>query len=250
MILFDVGNTEIKIGIVKHQKIIAKYRFTTNTNLSEDEFYLLIYPIIKDYRFSIVAISSVVPSVTSMLRRLSLEHFNIGAIVVGPGVKTGLKIIADNPQEVGADIISASVKALDFAKDVLVIDLGTAIKYIYVSNQALRGVVISPGVEISLKALTENTALLPKFEIKVPKKVLGTNTVECMQSGITYGIASQIDGMIERIKKEVSKEFLVIFTGGLAPTILPLITHEAVYEEHLVLEGLLSIVYKNEPQSE
>lgn len=246
MLLFDVGNTEIKMGIVKEDKIALKYRFTTNPNLSEDEFYLLIYPIIESYTFRKIAISSVVPKLTMMLRDLSKKRFYIEPLIIAPGVKTGLKIIADNPQEVGADIISASVKAGDFSKSALVIDLGTAIKYIYVADNSLKGVVISPGVEISMKALTENTALLPHFEVKTPKKVLGSNTIECMQSGITYGIASQIDGMIERIKEETHDDFLVIFTGGLADTIRPLIKHPSIYEAHLVLEGLLKIVKKNE----
>ncbi|MFA5719839.1 MAG: type III pantothenate kinase [Acholeplasmataceae bacterium] len=248
MLLFDVGNTEVKMGIVVNNEIILKYRFTTNPNISDDEFYLLIHPLIDKYIFKKIAISSVVPKVTMMLRDLSKKRFFIEPLILAPGVKTGLKIIADNPQEVGADIISASVKASDYAKHVLVIDLGTAIKYIYVSNNTLKGVVISPGVEISMKALTENTALLPNFEVKIPKKVLGSNTIECMQSGITYGIASQIDGMIEWIKEEVNQDFKVIFTGGLAQTIRPLIKHESIYEEHLVLEGLLKIIEKNEPR--
>ncbi|NMA05756.1 MAG: type III pantothenate kinase [Acholeplasmataceae bacterium] len=245
MLLFDVGNTEVKMGIYREGKIIEKYRFMTNPNISEDEFYLMIYPLIDKYIFKKIAISSVVPNITRMLRMLSLKRFYFEPIVVEPGVKTGLKILTDNPQEVGADIICASVRASSYDKNTLVIDLGTAIKYIYVSNKALKGVIIAPGVEVSMMALTENTALLPKFEIKVPKKVLGTNTVECMQSGVTYGIASQIDGLINFIKKEIKEDFKVVFTGGLAPLIMPLIKHDALYDENLVLEGLIEIVSKN-----
>ena len=171
MLLFDVGNTEVKMGIYREGKIIEKYRFMTNPNISEDEFYLMIYPLIDKYIFKKIAISSVVPNITRMLRMLSLKRFYFEPIVVEPGVKTGLKILTDNPQEVGADIICASVRASSYDKNTLVIDLGTAIKYIYVSNKALKGVIIAPGVEVSMMALTENTALLPKFEIKVPKKV-------------------------------------------------------------------------------
>ncbi len=245
MLLFDVGNTEVKMGIYKDNKITEKYRFVTNPNISEDEFYLIIYPIIGKYVFKKIAISSVVPNITRMLRTLSVRRFFVEPLVVEQGVKTGLKIIADNPQEVGADIICASVRASQYGKNALAIDLGTAIKYIYVSNNALKGVIISPGVEISMRALTENTALLPKFEIKVPKKVLGSNTVECMQSGITYGIASQIDGLIDFVKNEVKEDFKIVFTGGLAPLIMPLIKHDSIYDENLVLEGLIEIVNKN-----
>ncbi len=245
MLLFDVGNTEVKMGIYKDGKIIQKYRFITNPNISEDEFYLLIYPLIDKHIFKKIAITSVVPNVTRMLRILSVKRFFVEPFIVEQGVKTGLKILTDNPQEVGSDIICAGVKATSYNKQTLVIDLGTAIKYIYVSNNALKGVIIAPGVEISMKALTENTALLPKFEIKVPKKVLGTNTVECMQSGVTYGIASQIDGLIDFIKKEVKEDFKIVFTGGLAPLVMPLIKHDSIYDENLVLEGLIEIVNKN-----
>lgn len=246
MLLFDVGNTEVKMGIYKDGKIIEKYRFVTNSNISEDEFYLMIYPLIDKYVFKKIAISSVVPNITRMLRILSVKRFFVEPLVVEQGIKTGLKILADNPQEVGADIICASVRATTYDKNTLVIDLGTAIKYIYISNNALKGVIISPGVEISIRALTENTALLPKFEIKIPKKVLGTNTVECMQSGVTYGIASQIDGLINFIKKEVKEDFKIVFTGGLAPLIKPLIKHDSIYDENLVLEGLIEIVRRND----
>ncbi|PKK92513.1 MAG: pantothenate kinase, partial [Tenericutes bacterium HGW-Tenericutes-6] len=129
---------------------------------------------------------------------------------------------------------------------VLVVDLGTAIKYIYVKNKSILGVIITPGVGISIKALVGNTALLPDIDIEVPKKVLGTNTISCMQSGVTYGVAAQVDGLIERIRDEVNENFAVILTGGLSQTIAPLCKHELTRDSDVVLNGLLNIFNRND----
>ena len=144
----------------------------------------------------------------------------------------------------GADLICDVAGVLD--EEALVIDLGTAIKYIYVKNKTLRGVVISPGVVVSLKALSANAALLPEIEIKTPNKVLGNNTINCMQSGVTYGVASQVDGMILRIKEEIGNPNLkVIATGGLANLIIPLTKNEIEIDDLLTLRGLLEVYRRN-----
>ena len=132
-------------------------------------------------------------------------------------------------------------------EEALIIDLGTATKYLYVKNRTLLGVVITPGVMVSIKALVSNTALLPDVEIKVPNKVLGNNTINCMQSGATYGVASQVDGMIKRIRKEVNNPNLkIIATGGLAKVIVPLCEHEIEVDDLLTLKGLLDIYGRNQ----
>ena len=192
-----------------------------------------------------VAISSVVPDVTYVLTELFRNRLNIEPLVLGPKVKTGLMIKADNPREVGADLICDAVGVKD--EEALIIDLGTATKYLYVKNRTLLGVVITPGVMVSIKALVSNTALLPDVEIKVPNKVLGNNTINCMQSGATYGVASQVDGMIKRIRKEVNNPNLkIIATGGLAKVIVPLCEHEIEVDDLLTLKGLLDIYGRNQ----
>ena len=245
LLLFDVGNTNICIttydGNLLNENIT---RITTLLNRSCDEYYLIIREMIKLDEIKSVAISSVVPEVTTVLTEMCIKHLNINPLVLGPKVKTGVKLVADNPREVGADLI-CDVAGVTY-DEALVIDLGTATKYIYVKNKSLMGVVITPGVVISIKALVNNTALLPEIEIKAPNKVLGNNTINCMQSGVTYGVASQVDGMIERIKEEVgSPNLKVIATGGLANLIVPLTKHEIEIDTLLTLKGLLTIYRRN-----
>lgn len=246
ILLIDVGNTNICItstnGGVIEDKII---RIKTLHDRMSDEYYLILKEMIKLDDVTAVAISSVVPDVTYVLTELFRNRLNIEPLVLGPKVKTGLMIKADNPREVGADLICDAVGVKD--EEALIIDLGTATKYLYVKNRTLLGVVITPGVMVSIKALVSNTALLPDVEIKVPNKVLGNNTINCMQSGATYGVASQVDGMIKRIREEVNNPNLkIIATGGLAKVIIPLCDHIIEVDVLLTLKGLLDIYRRNQ----
>ena len=245
LLLFDVGNTNICITTYENDYLSESItRVTTLANRSCDEYYLILREMISLDKVSDVMISSVVPDVTLILKEMCIKHLNVNPHILGPGVKTGIKIIADNPREVGADLICDVAGVLE--DEALVIDLGTAIKYIYVKNKTLKGVVISPGVVVSLKALSSNAALLPEIEIKTPNKVLGNNTISCMQSGVTYGVASQVDGMIDRIKEEVKNPNLkVIATGGLANMIIPLTKNEIEIDDLLTLRGLLEVYRRN-----
>ena len=246
ILLIDVGNTNICLttandGVIEN-KII---RIKTLHDRSSDEYYLILKEMLKLDEITSVAISSVVPDVTYVLTELFVNRLNINPIVLGPKVKTGLSIKADNPREVGADLICDAVGVKD--EEALIIDLGTATKYLYVKNRSLLGVVITPGVMVSIKALVSNTALLPNVEIKVPSKVLGNNTINCMQSGATYGVASQVDGMISRIRKEVNNINLkVIATGGLANIIVPLCDKDIEIDDMLTFKGLLDIYRRNQ----
>lgn len=245
LLLFDVGNTNICITTCENDIINPNItRITTLLNRSCDEYYLIIREMINLNNIDSVAISSVVPDITTVLNDMCIKHLNIKPLILGPKVKTGVSITADNPREVGSDLI-CDVAGVGSA-EALIIDLGTATKYIYAKNKGLKGVVISPGVVISIKALINNTALLPEIEIKTPSKVLCNNTITCMQSGVTYGVASQVDGMIERIKKEVNNPNLkVIATGGLANLIIPLTNHEIEIDDLLIFKGLLEIYRRN-----
>ncbi len=246
LILFDVGNTNIKIGLADLNKVKKIYRLKTATSKTADEYYLLLKGLISCDEVKGIVISSVVPSLTTTLEELALRYFNVNPIIFGQGIKTGLMIKADNPKEVGADLIADCIGSFDYGDKVLVIDLGTANKFIYVENKVFKGCIITPGVENSLNSLVSSTALLPKVEIKAPKKVLGNNTITCMQSGITYGNAAMIDGFIERIKQEVNvADLKVVATGGLAKSIIPLCKSEIVVDEFLTLKGLLEVYKKN-----
>ena len=245
LLLFDVGNTNICIATCENDVIDESItRITTLVNRSSDEYFLILKEMIELNKVKNVAISSVVPDVTNILKEMCIKHLNINPLILGPGVKTGVKIVADNPREVGADLICDVAGVKD--EEALIIDLGTATKYIYAKNNTLKGVVIAPGVVVSIKALSANAALLPEIDIKTPTKVLGNNTISCMQSGVTYGVASQVDGMILRIKEEVGNPNLkVIATGGLANLIVPLTKNDIKIDNLLTLRGLLEVYRRN-----
>jgi len=245
-LMFDVGNTTVGIALVKNENILKTFRINTSYEKTADQYYLDIIRLIDNVAVEFVSITSVVPHVTEILNEISLRYFNITPLILRAGVKTGIKVNTDNPREVGADLISDAAALIDYDKPVVIIDLGTAIKYIYVKNNTITGVIITPGIEVSIKALVGNTALLPQIDIKIPKRVLGRNTIECMQSGVTYGVAAQIDGLIERIYLETNEEFEIIITGGLAEIIQPLLTKKATLRKNLVFEGLLNIFKRNQ----
>ena len=245
-LLFDVGNTNIFIGVSDGFKIIDTYRLNTEVTKTADEYYIQMKNLIDFKSVKHIAISSVVPRITERLKEISSKFVGIEPLIVGPGIKTGLNIKTDHPREVGADLICDAVGIDDDLERALIIDLGTAIKYIYVKHKTILGVIITPGVNISIKALVGQTALLPDIDIEVPKKVLGTNTIHCMQSGVTYGVAAQVDGLIERIKAEVNEDFKVILTGGLSSLIAPLCSHPLEVDQDIILKGLLKIYNKNE----
>jgi type III pantothenate kinase len=244
IILFDVGNTNIAIGIAKDNQIKEVYRINTQPVVTPDEYFLIFSKFINPSDVKGIAIASVVPDVTTSFKIMAKKLYGINPLIIESGIKTGLFIKTDYPQEVGADLICAAV-ALDSNEPTIIVDLGTANKYIYVENNTLLGVVISPGIVISMKALVGGTALLPDVEITVPKNVLGTNTIECMQSGITYGLAAEVEGLIERISAELKKSLRIIITGGLSKMITPLLNIKGEVYYNLVLEGLLKIYNKN-----
>lgn len=249
LILFDVGNTNIVFAVSDGIEIKNSYRINTFENKTLDEYYLIIKNFITCTEVKKAIISSVVPEITKKLEEMIIKHFKITPIIVSQGIKTGLKIKAINPKEVGSDLICDAIGSFSYGNDVLIIDLGTANKYIYVKDKTLIGVVIAPGVKISINSLVSNTALLPKIELKVPDKILGNNSIMCMQSGVTYGVACEVDGLIKRIKEEVKSDFKIIATGGLANLIIPLCKEKILIDENLIFKGLLTIYKKNEEDS-
>lgn len=245
-VAIDIGNTTIAIGLSKDGQLIEKiFRINTEKNKSSDEYTLLLNDFVSSCSEAIV--SSVVPELNEVFYDYFMNRFNVECLFVGTGVKTGIKINSDNPKEVGADLIGNSVAATTlYSETCLVIDLGTATTFTYLENKILKGVVIATGLTTSRNALISKTSLLPQVELKAPKKVLGTNSVDCIKSGIVYGHASLIDGMIRRIKDETHKQDLeVIMTGGHARIVHALCEEELTLDETLILKGLLLILEKN-----
>lgn len=245
ILLFDIGNSNIVLGLAENEKIIKTYRYESLTTKTFDEYYLSMKETFKDCNIEGVILCSVVPILTSTIKKMVKNHLNIEPLIVGTGLKTGIEIKCNNPKEVGADIVAAAVGAyVKYQKSSLIVDLGTANKIIYQKQNVLKGVIIAPGVKTSLLALTENTALLPNIEMVVPKKVLGNNTIECMQSGITYGVAASIDGLIKRVKEEINDDVILIATGGLSKLIIPLCEDKYIIDDNLILHGLLHLYKK------
>ncbi len=250
VLLVDIGNSNIVFGIAEENNLINSFRIKTFDNKTSDEYYLLIKPLLDNYNIDDVIISSVVPIITSSLKKMFQSRYNINAKIVGPGVKTGIQLKVDDPKSVGADIICDAVGASKHYNESIIIDLGTATKYIYVKNNIFYGCSIAPGVAVSMRALVSSAALLPNIEIVCPKKVISTNTISCMQSGVIFGAASQVDGMIERIKEELNNpDIHVIATGGLSSLIVPLCKNKIERFENLTIEGLLDIYSKNKTEA-
>lgn len=247
ILLFDVGNTNIVMGIVQENKIVNTYRFITNANMTEDEYYSKFQSIIGSNKIEGIAISSVVPLIDHTLYSMSKKYFNITPLIVGPGVKSGVKIKIENPKQLGADLLCDAVGAKIYYKETCVIvDLGTATKFIVINkdNEFLGGA-ISPGIMTSYNNMINSAAKLSNTSVSKPSKVIGNDTQSCIQSGLINGFACMIDGMINKIKLELNEDVKVILTGGLASSVDTILETKYEYMPNVLLEGLLSIYNKN-----
>lgn len=245
LLIVDIGNTNVHLGLAKMNEIIEG-DLTLNSDVSKTaaDYFVMINSLLQVKNIKSIIISSVVPSMTNIFRQLSLNYFKIKPMILTQPLKTGIKVIADNPKEVGADLIAAAA-GLALEGSHLIVDLGTANKMIYVKNKTITGVVIGPGVETGLKGLIENTALLPSVAIKKPKKILGNQTIECIQSGVYYGTVAYIKGMIEIIKNDVKEDFKVILTGGNSLFLDPKDLADITFDKYLIFKGLINIYNLN-----
>lgn len=252
ILTIDIGNTNIVIGGFSNDSLTFVARIATNANKTEDEYatklksVLSLHNVFKTELKGAI-ISSVVPPLNNVMKRALKLAFDVDAIMVGPGIKTGIKIHCDNPASVGADLICACVAThFIYGSPSLIIDMGTATKIMLMDDEgAFTGASIIPGVNIALKALASDTAQLPQISLEAPKSVIGKNTIDCMRSGVVFGNASMIDGMIERYIKEVGKDLKVYGTGGLSETILNHCNHHITIDKDLVLKGLNILYNKN-----
>ena len=245
-VVVDIGNTTIAIGVSKDGEVIDKvYRINTEKNKAYDEYAFVLRNFIPTCTQAIV--SSVVPEINTVFKQFFQEYCDITPLFLGQGVKTGIQINADNPKEVGADLIANSVAATNlYSETVLVIDLGTATTFTYVEKKVLKGVIITTGLTTSKNALINKASLLPQIELVTTKKLLGTNSEDSIKSGLLYGHAAMIDDFIRRIKKQTKQYNLkVVMTGGHSKIVQPLCESEIEIDPTLILKGLILLLKKN-----
>lgn len=251
----DIGNTNIVVGGFDDKKVLFIERLSTNRNSTALEYAVLVRTILELNKSSKgdiegAIISSVVPTVTHTVRdavkRLGCEN----VLIVGPGIRTGLKILLDNPAQLGSDRVADAVAAIhDYPCPLVIIDMGTATTISVIDrSKNFRGGVISPGLRASLDSLTSRTSQLPHISLDPPKHVIGTNTIDCMRSGIIYSTAASIEGIVSRIEEELGEPCTVVSTGGLARTIIPYCKREIILDDQLLLRGLMYIYEKNNPE--
>ena len=245
LLAIDIGNTNIVIGVFQGEILSQHWKIQAGREKTCDEYavnllHLFALSGVAVEKIRDVIISSVVPPLTPVFQELSQKRFNIKPMVVGPGLKTGMPILYENPLEVGADRIVSSVAAFSkYGGPAIVVDFGTATTFDAISLEGeYLGGAIAPGIQIAAEALSLKTAKLPRIEIKVPKKAIGRTTVSSMQSGLYFGYIGLVSNIINKFKDELGSEAKVIATGGFASLISEKIEHIDIHEHHLVLEGL------------
>lgn len=252
ILAIDIGNTNIVIGCFKGDSIKFTERLSTNHKSTELEYAILFKNVLEIYsikpnKINGGIISSVVPSITNVIKNAMEKLTKNRILVVGPGIKTGLSILTDNPIQLGSDLVVDAVACIkEYSLPAAIFDMGTATTISIVDkNKNYLGTIIMPGVEVSLNSLVGGTSQLPKISLEPPKHIIGKNTIESMKSGIIYSTAASIDGMIERLEDEMGEKLTVVATGGLAETIVPLCKRDIILDDELLLKGLAVIYNKN-----
>lgn len=252
ILAIDIGNTNIVIGCCQDDTIKFTERVSTNRSATELEYAIFLKTVLELYGVSAESIngaiiSSVVPSLTHTMKNAAAKITGCDAMIVGPGVKTGVNIVIDDPAQLGSDLAVAAAAAIcEYPVPLIIIDMGTATTVSVIDERKnYIGGMILPGVATSLESLASMTSQLPRISAEVPKKLIGSNTVDCMQSGILYGSAAQMDGLISRINEDRKMTHTVVATGGLARLIAPLCREKIILDDDLLLKGLTVIYSKN-----
>ncbi len=252
LLAIDIGNSNIVIGGIEDDRIRFEARIATDRIKTSDQYGVEIKNMLDLFGVTVkevegCIISSVVPPVFNAVRTGLVKLTGLNPMVVGPGIKTGLNIQMDDPGSVGSDRIVIAVAALqEYRPPLALVDMGTAttIEIVDSGNTYLGGCII-PGVRVSAEALSSRASQLPGIQLDKPRRVIGKNTVECMRSGIMYGAAAMLDGMLDRIEEELGKPVTVVATGGMAQFIAPLCKREMKLERDLLLKGLNILYQKN-----
>ena len=252
LLVIDVGNTNIVLGVYKGKKLIASWRMTTSNSQTADEIGIFVHSLF-DYsevdakELDDIIISSVVPQVTNAAKLALEKILKKNVMVVGAGVKTGLNIRMDNPSSVGSDLIVGAVAGVaQYPVPLIIFDLGTANTVCVIDkNKDYIGGMIYPGIQVSVDSLTANASQLSGISLEAPKQIIGKNTVDCMKSGVIYSSASAMDGIIDRMEEALGEKATVVATGGLAKKIVPHCKREITLDDDLLLKGLAIIYDKN-----
>jgi type III pantothenate kinase len=253
LLAIDMGNTNITVGAYSQDALLFVTRLATERARTSDQYAVELLSILNLYdvnpsAFSGVIISSVVPELTICIANAAEKITNCRPMLLSPGLKTGMNILTDNPAQVGADLVAGAVgAAAKYPLPCLVVDLGTATKISIIDvNGSFCGCTISSGVAIALEALAQRTSQLPNISLTAPQSVIGKNTIDSMQAGTVFGAAAMIDGLCDRIEKELGENAeTIVATGGLAQEIVKSCRHHVIYNGELILEGLKIIYQKN-----
>ncbi|MBP3479512.1 MAG: type III pantothenate kinase [Oscillospiraceae bacterium] len=248
----DIGNSNIVIGGVEEDAIIFESRIRTDATKTSDEYCMDLKILLDVQKVDPAAvegsiIASVVPQVLNSFQTAIMKLTGKVSLVVGPGLKTGLNIKIENPAQTGADLVVGCVAALrEHKAPMIVVDMGTATTMVVLDESgALIGGSISPGVKISMDALTDRTALLPGLQLDQPKRAIGRNTIDCMRSGIMLGTACMLDGLVERMEEELGCKTTVVVTGGIARFVIPMCKTPMIYDKDLIIKGLAALYREN-----
>ncbi len=252
ILVIDIGNTNTVLGLYQGDSLRALWRLGTNREQTADEYGVVIHNLFALENLSAadisgIMIASVVPPMDSVLAEMARKYFKMEAQFLGPGTRTGMAILVDTPQEVGADRVADAIAAFEkYGGPCIVVDLGTAITFDCISAKGeYLGGVIMPGIGIAAEALFQRAAKLPRVEIREPDRVIGTNTINSMQSGLFYGAVDSIDGMLDRLCAVLGKQTKVIATGGQAPLVAAASKYKPPIDSSLTLDGLRIIYYRN-----
>ena len=252
ILAIDIGNSNVVIGGFEDDKIEFTARIATDVTRTEEQYAVEVFQILNLYGYSAEKmegsiISSVVPPLTTVMKTALKKITGKKPMVVGPGLKTGLNIKLDNPSSLGADRVADTVAAIhEYPLPLLVVDMGTATTMSVINeDEEFIGGAIMPGLRLSLEALSSKASLLPHIDLTEPKSIIGKNTTDAMNSGMIYGTAAMVDGMIDRMEKERGRKLTVIATGGMSKNIVPFCNHEIIHDPELLLKGLRILYYKN-----
>lgn len=252
ILAIDIGNTNIVIGCFDDKELVFRERISSNQSATDLEYAVNIKTALEMHSITPkqiigVIVSSVVPSINNTFKRAIEKLTGVKPMIVGPGIKTGLSILIDNPAQLGSDLVVDAVAGIkEYPVPQIIIDMGTATTFSVVDkNRNYLGGMITTGMAVSTEALVSRTSQLPKIDFDKPKKLIGTNTVDCIKSGIMYSTASSLDGMIGRIEEELGEKCTVIATGGLASLVTPLCKRDIILDDALMLKGLRIIYERN-----